>query len=346
MTFTGLYVPLITPFETTGGVALDALEQLARDVLAAGARGLVALGTTGEPSALSDAEQQAVVDVAARVCREHSASLIVGSTSATVPPDVTARLVLVPPFVRPGEDGVVAYFAAQAGDVPVIVYHVPYRTGQELSAGSLRRIAAIPGVAGIKYAGGGISAATADLMADPPDGFAVLGGDDAVISPLLAMGAHGGILASAHLATAGFAELIAAWHAGDTVRARALGNRLAPLSLALFAEPNPTVIKGVLHATGRIPSAAVRLPLLPAAPESVQAALQLLEGFADRGDQAGGPGIAVTDHPARDVGEADAVLVVAERELAARAVVAEAALPQQGTEAGGVEQEAGSPAGR
>ncbi|MEU7905416.1 dihydrodipicolinate synthase family protein [Actinoplanes sp. NPDC049118] len=281
MTFSGVYVPLITPFDAAGAVALDALEGLANDALRAGAAGLVALGTTAEPAALSAEERRAVVEVAARVCRERGAQLLVGADSAPAVAalrGVAGALSLVPPFLRPGEDGVVAHFEAlaAAATVPLIVYHVPYRTGQHLSTGALRRIAAVPGVAGIKYANGGIDAGTADLLADPPDDFAVLGADDAVISPLLAMGAHGGILASAHLATADFAGLVAAWHAGDAVRARALGSRLAALSMALFAEPNPTVIKGVLHALGRIPTAAVRLPLLPASPATVGAACRLV----------------------------------------------------------------------
>jgi 4-hydroxy-tetrahydrodipicolinate synthase len=98
------------------------------------------------------------------------------------------------------------------------------------------------------------------------------GGDDVFASPLLALGAAGGILASAHLRTAEFAELITAWQAGRADQARELGHRLAPLSAALFAEPNPSVIKGVLHAQGRIPSPAVRLPLLPAGQDTVRAA--------------------------------------------------------------------------
>jgi 4-hydroxy-tetrahydrodipicolinate synthase len=98
------------------------------------------------------------------------------------------------------------------------------------------------------------------------------------VSPLLALGAAGGILAAAHLATAEFAALIAAWRAGDAAGGRDLGHRLAPLAAAAFAEPNPAVIKGVLHAQGRIPSPAVRLPLLPAAGESVQRALDALPG--------------------------------------------------------------------
>ncbi len=109
-------------------------------------------------------------------------------------------------------------------------------------------------------------ATTPSAMAEQPGDFAVLAGDDVFASPLLALGAAGGILASAHLRTGEFAELIAAWHAGDAGRARALGHRLAPLSAALFAEPNPAVIKGVLHAQGLIPSPAVRLPLLAGQP--------------------------------------------------------------------------------
>jgi 4-hydroxy-tetrahydrodipicolinate synthase len=284
MTFSGVYVPLITPFGEDGAVALDALEALAHDVLAQGATGLVALGTTGEPASLTADEQRAVVEVVARVCRQREAALVIGANSVEAVqglrewPGVTAALSLVPPFLRPGEAGVVAYFEALAGasPVPVIVYHVPYRTGQPLSAAAVRRLAAIPAVAGMKLAAGGIDAATVELMADPPAGFAVLSGDDAFVSPLLALGAHGGILASAHLATDRFADLVRAWRNGDAERGRAIGNSLAGLALALFAEPNPTVIKAVLHAQGRIPTAGVRLPLVPAGADSVRAALKHL----------------------------------------------------------------------
>ncbi|GIF75127.1 dihydrodipicolinate synthase family protein [Asanoa siamensis] len=278
MTPTGLYVPLVTPFDAAGGVAFDALATLAREVLAAGAAGLVALGTTGEPQALAPDERAKVLDTIAGIHAEHPGTgLLVGADSeAEVRPlaGVTAALSLVPPFLRPGEEAVVAHFArlAAASPVPLVVYHVPYRTGQPLSAATLRRLAALPGVVGIKHAAG-IDADTVDLLADVPPDFAVLGGDDVFVSPLLAMGAHGGILASAHLATASYAALVAAWRAGDAPRARPLGHRLAALSAALFAEPNPAVVKAVLHAQGRIPTPAVRPPLLPATPNSISSAL-------------------------------------------------------------------------
>lgn len=285
MTLTGLYVPLITPFDRTGAVALDALDALAQQALDDGARGLVALGTTGEPSSLTPDEQRAVLGVVTRVCRERHAPLVVGANTPQAlraladHPEVVASLTTVPSFVRPGEEGALAHLARLAADspVPLVVYDIPYRTGQYLSAGSLRRLAEVPGVVGLKYAAGGINADTVDLFADPPPGLAVLGGDDAFISPLLALGAHGGILASAHLATADFARLIDAWQASEVAAARALGGRLSTLSAALFAEPNPTVIKAVLHALGRIPTPDVRLPLLPAGPAGTSAALSAIE---------------------------------------------------------------------
>lgn len=142
---------------------------------------------------------------------------------------------------------------------------------------ALRQLAAHPRIAGVKYAAGGITADTVALLADPPDDFAVLAGDDVVASPMLALGAAGGVLASAHLGTRSFAALSHAWRDGDAGRARPIGNRLARLSAALFAAPSPTILKGVLHAQGRIPTAAVRLPLVPAPEEAVAAALSLAE---------------------------------------------------------------------
>lgn len=284
MTVTGVHVPLITPFDGAGAVAFGVLEELAHEVLAAGAAGVVALGTTAEAGTLSAAERNEVLEVLARVCLRRGVPLLVGANTAAelraLPgqPSVVAALCLVPPFVRPGEDGVVAHFDALAAvsPVPLVVYHVPQRTGQELSAGTVRRLAAIDAVIGIKYAPRAVDAKAVDLLTDPPSAFTVLAGTDELLSPMLALGAHGAILASAHVATAQFVALAAAFKSGPADRARPLAHQLTRLSAALFAEPNPTVIKAVLHAQGRIPTPDVRLPLLPATGASVEAAVHNL----------------------------------------------------------------------
>jgi 4-hydroxy-tetrahydrodipicolinate synthase len=286
----GVHVPLVTPFAADGRVAVDALEGLAHAVLDEGAAGIVALGTTAEAGALDPEERHAVVEVCARTCRERDAALVIGAgtndTRATAAalaelarwPAATAALVPVPYYTRPGERGVVAHFTrlAEASPVPLIVYYIPYRTGQVLDAAALRALGSLPGVAGVKYSAGGIDQETVRLLGDLPSDFVVLAGDDVFLSPLLALGAMGGILASAHLATARFVELMAAWRDGDVAAARSLGHALAGWSAAAFAEPNPTVIKGVLHARGRIPTPDVRLPLLPADRDSVDAAVKRL----------------------------------------------------------------------
>jgi 4-hydroxy-tetrahydrodipicolinate synthase len=286
----GLYVPLITPFTEEGDLAPDVLEKLAHAVIDDGAAGLVALGTTGESPALTTAERRTVLDICAGACRERGATLIAGAgsndTASTARalqdlaawPEVSAALTVVPYYTRPSQDGIIAHFTrvAAGSPVPVLVYNIPYRTGTSLSRETLRELATIPGIAGVKHAVGGIDHDTVLLMADPPEDFAVLAGDDVFASPLLALGAAGAILASAHLCTREFADFVAAWRAGEAARGRELGNRLAALSAALFAEPNPCVIKGVLYALGKIPSPVVRLPLLPASDDTVHAAVGLL----------------------------------------------------------------------
>ncbi|WP_327035972.1 dihydrodipicolinate synthase family protein [Micromonospora ureilytica] len=284
MTLNGVHVPLITPFDEAGAVALGVLEELAHDVLAAGAAGLVALGTTAEATTLSAAERHQVLEVLTGVCMGRGVPLLVGANTAeelhalAARRSVVAALCLVPPFSRPGEDGVVAHFdaLAAASPVPLVVYHVPHRTGQDLSTGAVRRLASIDAVIGIKYAPGAIDGDAVDLLTDPPPGFTVLAGTDDLLAPMLALGAHGAILASAHVATAQFLALAAAFQTGQADQARPLGHQLRRLSAALFAEPNPAVIKGVLHAQGRIPTPRVRLPLLPAAAASIDAAVQHL----------------------------------------------------------------------
>ncbi|MFJ9870977.1 dihydrodipicolinate synthase family protein [Streptomyces sp. NPDC101165] len=296
----GLFVPLVTPFTDDLRLAPDALACLAAEALSTGgARGLVALGTTAEAATLTPEEKQAVVRICSAACRAHGAPLIVGvgtnDTAAAITMlrelaqsgDVAAALVPAPPYTRPGEAGTLAHFTALAehGGLPLVVYDIPYRTAQPLSTSTLNTLAHLPEVVGVKYATGAIDAAAMELLGSSAPGFAVLGGDDAVISPLLAAGARGGILASANVCTADFAELISLWQRDAADPARRLGAELARLSAALFAEPNPTVIKGVLHAQGRIPSPAVRLPLLAASADSVRRAAALATAGTHRAHQ-------------------------------------------------------------
>ncbi len=283
----GLFVPLVTPFTETGELDPAGLESLAHRVLDEGATGIVALGTTAEAPTLTGAERRRVLGICAQVCADRSAPLIAGAggndTRASADalrelaawPQITAALVVVPYYLRPGEEGTVAHFEALARrtPVPLVVYNIPARTGQRVSWPAMRRIASLPAVVGVKHSPGAVDLDTAEMMADFPAGFSVLAGDCFLMPALLALGAAGAISASAHICTRSYADLVTAWRDGEVAAARPLGHRLTALSARLFAEPNPAVIKAVLHGLGHIASPAVRLPLLAARPSSASAAL-------------------------------------------------------------------------
>ena len=286
----GVFVPVVTPFDEAGRVDLASLERLAAGFLDDGAAGIVALGTTGEASALDDTERREVVAACARVCTDRDVPLIVGAgtndTRTTIArhdeladvPAVVASLAVVPYYVRPSEAGIAAHLTAVAerSPVPLVVYNVPYRTGRGLGADALLELAAHPRIVGVKQAVGGVDADTLRLLAEAPRDFAVLGGDDAYLLPVVLMGGARAIAAAAHVRPADFVRMIGDGLAGRVADARARAEALLPVVLALFAEPNPAVIKGVLHAQGRIPTPDVRMPLTPASKPAVENALALL----------------------------------------------------------------------
>jgi len=287
LTLRGVYIPLITPFAADGRVALDALERLAGDVLDAGAAGLVPLGTTGESPALDAAEQRAVVDVCAAVAVERGAQLIVGagtnSTHATIAaldrfvdvPGLSAVMCVVPYYVRPSQEGIVAHYRAiaEASPVPVLAYNIPYRTGRALEADGLLELARTPNVAGVKQAVGSLDGDTLRVLAESPRDFALLGGEDPYLFPTTLLGGAGAICASAHLCTDRFVAMIECGLVGKVEEGRAHHEALLPVVKAGFSEPNPAVFKGVLHAQGRIPTPDLRLPMTPASPAAIDRAL-------------------------------------------------------------------------
>jgi len=287
----GVFVPLITPYASDGSVALDALEGLANAMLDAGAAGLVPLGTTGEVPLLEADEKRAIVDVCARVAAERDAQLIVGagtnSTRATVDavralssvPGATAALCVVPYYVRPSQAGIVAHFAevAAASPVPLVVYNIPPRTGRLLEPDGLLELARTPNICGVKQSIGALDDGTLRVLAEAPEEFAILSGDDALMFPLVLLGAAGAICASAHVCTERFVAMIECGLAGKVDEGRAHHDALLPVVAACFAEPNPAVFKGVLHSQGLIPTPDVRLPMTSASAPSVERALAAIE---------------------------------------------------------------------
>ncbi|MDO9283821.1 MAG: dihydrodipicolinate synthase family protein, partial [Aquabacterium sp.] len=176
-----------------------------------------------------------------------------------------------PAYVRPSQAGLVAYFhtVASATTLPLVAYDIPARTGVRLQPATLRALADHPNIRALKDC----SADRASAEAVLDDGrLALLGGNDDELFDQLARGAVGAITASAHLATASFVRLLALMRAQQLVEARALWRRLAPVTAAAFAEPNPAPIKGALAQQGWLQDG-LRAPMQAADPSTIAALL-------------------------------------------------------------------------
>ena len=279
--FSGIWVPVVTPFAADGSVDLQGLARLVDRLVEARIHGLVVCGTTGEAATLSDDEQAQVLRT---VCAAAGDTPIVMGIGGVSPSEVAAqcarwrdeRIVgfLVPPpsYVRPSQRGIVDFYtqvAAAAAPRALLVYDIPYRTGVALELATLRELAEVPGIVGIKDCGGD-PRKTQSLIADGR--LVVLAGEDHQIFTTLCQGGNGAIAASAHLHPARFVALYDAVRASRLDEARHLHHGLAPLVQALFTEPSPGPVKAVLAALGVIGST-LRAPMTSPSDSTTGAAL-------------------------------------------------------------------------
>ena len=262
--FSGLWVPLVTPFsDDRGAVDHEALGALTRSLSKAGATGFVVCGSTGEAAALDEDEQLACLATVSRHAGDRRLIMGVsgyhlGETRAWVRslarsevPGLCGLLVPAPHYVRPSQDGLRMWFEtlADASAVPLVIYDIPYRTGAVIGRETMLSLAAHPRIRAVKDCGGD-AGKTQALIADGR--LAVLAGEDLQIFGTLALGGAGAMAASAHLHTERFSEVLAAIARGDLRAARAAWQPLVPLIEALFAEPNPGPLKAVLAMQGRM----------------------------------------------------------------------------------------------
>jgi 4-hydroxy-tetrahydrodipicolinate synthase len=281
---------MVTPFTPDGArIDLEGAARLATHLVDHGCDTVLVNGTTGESPTLHGEDRWELV-AAVRDAVGDRANVVVGTgsndTATTV--EQTARasdagvdavLVVTPYYNRPSQRGLVQHLraAAEATDLPVLLYDVPARTARELSIATLTELAEVDNIVGVKDATGDLGKA-ADLRvatAGAPGGFDLWSGSDEVNLPLLAVGAVGVVSVSAHLVSPELAEMVRVFPT-DPARARDLHLRCQPLHRALFLEPSPGPLKGVLNALG-LPAGPLRGPLAEPDPETVKAALAAYE---------------------------------------------------------------------
>jgi 4-hydroxy-tetrahydrodipicolinate synthase len=177
-------------------------------------------------------------------------------------------LSVTPYYNKPTPDGLVQHYTAIAEStaLPIIVYNVPGRTGCNVDAATLVRLAAIPNVVGVKEASGNIQQMCEVCRAVPAD-FIVLSGDDAITLPLMAVGGRGVISVVSNEVPREMSQMVEAAERGDFAAARRIHARLLPLMLINFVESNPIPVKAAMAAMGLLEEA-YRLPMVPPRQES------------------------------------------------------------------------------
>ena len=276
--FTGVGTALVTPFTTSGALDEPAVKRLARRQIDSGIHFLVPCGTTGETPTLSAAERRRVVEL---VLEEANGQVPVmagagdNDTKAAVQLSkdmhsigVQGLLQVTPWYNKPTPEGLFAHFSAvaEATPLPVMLYNVPGRTGCNIDAATLARLATIPHVIGVKEASGNITQMI-EICRAVPDDFLVLSGDDAMTLPLMAIGGRGLISVASNSLPTEMAQLVEAAERGDYATARRLHQRLVPIMFGNFIESNPGPVKYAMAAMG-LCEEVFRLPIVSPRPAS------------------------------------------------------------------------------
>ncbi|MBI2421101.1 MAG: 4-hydroxy-tetrahydrodipicolinate synthase [Candidatus Levybacteria bacterium] len=270
--FEGVFVPNITPF-TNGEVDEEGLRRVVRYLIDNGVDGLVPNGTTGESATLTDDEKKRILKIVLEEAKG-KVPVIAGTgtndtrhtielTQQAEELGADAVLVVTPYYNKPTQQGLLEHFkkVASSTSLPVILYNIPGRTSRNIDTPTVIELSKVKNIVGVKEASGDIN-----QMMDTIKGtknFSVLCGEDHLLFTMSCLGGNGAIAAAGHILPNKFKEMHNLVKAGKIEKARELHYFLLPMIRALFAETNPSPIKGAYELLG-ICSKETRLPLVPA----------------------------------------------------------------------------------
>lgn len=271
--FKGMATAMVTPMKATGEVDFDTYARFIDWQIESGINALVAVGTTGESATLSQDERKEVI----RFAVEHVAGRVpviagVGTNNTEHVLDFTksacasgadALLVVTPYYNKATQNGLYKHFSmvADAAEKPVIMYNVPSRTGCNLQAETVARLADHPNIVAVKEASGNMSQVV-DIAARCGDRLDIYSGEDALTVPMMAMGGMGCISVLSNVVPELAVQMCDRFFAGDVAGAAALQCKTLPLIDALFSEVNPIPAKAAVAAMG-FGVEHLRMPLTP-----------------------------------------------------------------------------------
>ena len=263
MTYFGrVLTAMITPFNQAGAVDYESARRLASHLISHGTDTVVVCGTTGESPTLSWSEEyelfqvvKAAVDGRGKVVAgtgSNSTGEAIEATQKAAELGLDGTLQVVPYYNKPPQAGLQAHFSAIAAAVPnlpIMLYNVPGRTGRNLEASTVAKLAEIPNIIAVKEASGDLDQVSEIRRLTTP-GFEIYSGDDSLTLPMLSVGAAGVVSVASHLVGDELQQMIQAYEAGQVAIARDMHLKLLPLCKALFATTSPILIKAALQLQG------------------------------------------------------------------------------------------------
>ena len=294
-TFEGCGTALVTPFHPDGSLDEATLRLLLRRQILEGIDFLVPCGTTGESPTLTRKEHLRVVEITLEEAKGKVPVLAGAGGYNTAEVIELARemellgaagiLSVTPYYNKPTQEGLFQHYKAIAGSValPIVVYSVQGRTGVNVEPLTLKRLAEIENVVGVKEASGSMSQIASVVYHVPPH-FTVLSGDDSFALPAIALGARGLISVVSNEIPGEMTRLVRAALSGDFASARQLQRQYTPLMDVNFIESNPIPVKAALAVMGLL-EPVWRLPLVPpsaASQSKIESVLQQLGLLAGR----------------------------------------------------------------
>jgi 4-hydroxy-tetrahydrodipicolinate synthase len=288
--FTGTGTALATPFRRDGSLDEPTLRRLVQRQIDAGIDFLVPCGTTGESPTLSHEEHVRVVEITVDIAKGkvpilggaggYNTAEVIALARELAETGVDGILSVTPYYNKPTQEGLLQHYRAIAGAVPlpIIVYSVQGRTGVNIEPATVKRLAQIENIVGIKEASGNVSQMAAILNVVPND-FIVLSGDDAITLPVISLGGRGVISVVSNEIPREMSRLTRAALQGDFQTAREIHRRFHPLMEINFVESNPIPVKAAMAEMDLL-EPVWRLPLVAPKAENqarIRTVLQSLE---------------------------------------------------------------------
>ncbi|WP_233838899.1 4-hydroxy-tetrahydrodipicolinate synthase [Paraburkholderia sp. ZP32-5] len=274
----GSITPIVTPFRNQA-VDYETYARLVDWQIVSGGHGVLVNGTTAEPSLLTVAERNRLVDVALEAAAGRVPVLAAtGSQSHAETVELTEHadkagvdgmLIVTPYYIRPPQRGLVEYYAdiGARTEKPLLIYHIPGRAAVSMELATVKAIRErVPNLVGMKHAVNDMGFVTHMLDEFGPD-WRVFVGLEELSFPMLAVGACGLMNAVGNLAPRKVAELVEAVERNDYAAARALHFALFELNQSVFYDTNPIPIKYMMKRMGLLPANEHRLPMMPATRE-------------------------------------------------------------------------------